>query len=315
MIPLRHLALAVSLLLVLSACSPRKMAVHEMAGMVETGMTALEQDDDLEMLEQALPANIKLLEIFLASNPEDTHLLTVLARSYGSYNFMLLEPKFEEAQFRASSPDANEALETEALHLKQKVSRYYQKGASYALKALEIRHPGCRPALKKVDTIEPFMQRLGNKDVSSIFWYGFNLAAWINLNRDSVQAIAQAHIAEKCMRRVVELQPDYFNGSAHLVLMAYYASRSPMMGGNLDAARLHYDALKQLAGDGFLMADLFYARYYLHQVQDRQSCETILEAIDSASNQKSDYPLFNKVAGYRAHIYLAALDELFESLD
>ena len=312
MIPLKHIVLVFSLLLVLSACSPRKMAVHEMAGMVDTGMTALEQDDDLEMLEQALPANIKLLEIFLASSPEDTHLLTLLARSYGSYNFMLLEPKFEDAQFRALSSDADEAPETEALHLKQKVSRYYQKGSAYALKALEIRHPGCRTALKKVDTIEPFMQRIGNKDVPAIFWYGFNLAAWINLNRDSVHAIAQAHIAEKCMRRVVELQPDYFNGSAHLVLMAYYASRSPMMGGNLNAARVHYDALKQMAGDDFLMADLFYARYYLQQIQDRPACEALLETIDNASNQKSNYPLFNKVAGDRALIYLAALDELFE---
>ncbi len=146
----------------------------------------------------------------------------------------------------------------------------------------------------------------------TLFWYGFNLAAWINLNLDSVQAISQAHIAEKCMRRVIELQPDYFNGSAHLVLIAYYASRSPMMGGNLDAARLHYDALKLMNGDEFLMADLFYARYYLQQTQDRASCEAILKEIGSVSSQESKYPLFNKVAAYRAHIYLAAIDELFE---
>ncbi len=150
MVPLKPIGLILSLLLVFGACSPRKLAVHEMAGMVETGMTALEQDDDLDMLEQALPANIKLLEIFLASSPEDVNLLTVLARSYGSYNFMLMEPRFEDTQFRALFSDASEDIDTEALHLKQKVSRYYQKGAAYALKALEIRRPGCRTALKKV---------------------------------------------------------------------------------------------------------------------------------------------------------------------
>jgi len=312
MVPFKHIMSILSLLLVFGACSPRKLAVHEMAGIVETGMTALEQDDDLEMLEQALPANIKLLEIFLASSPEDVNLLTVLARSYGSYNFMLLEPKFEDTQFRALSSNTSEGLDTRALELKQTVSRYYRKGTAYALKALEIRHPGGPTALKKVYAIDPFLQRLSKKDVPTLFWYGFNLAAWINLNLDSVQTISQAHVAEKCMRRVIELQPDYFNGSAHLVLIAFYASRSPMMGGNLDAARLHYDALKRMNGDNFLMADLFYARYYLQQIQDRPSCEAILNEIDNISDIESKYPLFNKVAAYRAHIYLAAIDELFE---
>jgi tetratricopeptide (TPR) repeat protein len=306
------LCLSALLIAGMCSCSPRKLAVHEIAGIVETGMTVLEQDNDLDMLAQALPANIKLLEIILASSPEDADLLTLLARSYGSYTFMLIEPKLEDVQFRAASPDADEKLADDAIRLKQTVSEYYLKGMTYALKALEVRHPRCRTKLKTVGAIEPFLQTLSHGDVAAVFWYGFNLAAWINLNLDSVQAISQGHVAEKCMRRVIELQPDFFSGSARLVLIAYYASRSPMMGGNPDAARRHYEALKQTTGESFLMADLFYARYYLQQSQDRQACETMLKAIVAASSQTSAFPLFNKVAENKAHIYLSALGELFE---
>jgi hypothetical protein len=305
-------ALLIALLLVLGACSPRKMAVREITGMVETGMTALEQDDDLEMLAQALPANIKLLEMILASSPEDPDLLTLLSRAYGSYNFMLLETQYEDAWFQAADPEAEEDLVAKADHLKNAVSRYYQKGLLYALRALEVNHPGCGVKLKKVDTIDPFLLTLNNEDVPVLFWYGFNLAAWVNLNLDSVKAISQAHVAEKCMHRVLELQPDFFNGSAHLVLIAYYASRTPMMGGNLDAALGHYQTLKNMLGDTFLMADLFYARYYLQQTQDRQAFETILTDIAFAAQKDSAFPLFNEVAGTKAGIYLAGIDELFE---
>lgn len=304
--------LLLALVVTLCACSPRKLAVREITAIAANGMTALEQDDDIDMLAQALPANIKLLEMVLASSPEDAELLTLLARSYGSYNFMLLEPKFEKAHFLTLALETDDDIETEALYLKQTVSRYYQKGAAYALKALEVDHPDILVQLKKVSTIDAFMQDLGPREVAAVFWYGFNLAAWVNLNLDSVQALSQGHIAEKCMRRVIELQPDYFNGAAHLVLMAYYASRSPMMGGNLDAARRHYASLRQMNGDTFLMADLYYARYYLQRTQDRPACEIVLLEIERVAGQKSAYPLFNKVAGVKAHIYLGALDELFE---
>ena len=309
---MKPIALLIALLLVLSACSPRKMAVREITGMVETGMTALEQDDDLEMLEQALPANIKLLEMILASSPEDPDLLTLLSRSYGSYNFMLLEPQFEDAWFQAANPDVEEDLEAKAEHLKKAVSRYYEKGMGYALRALEVNHISCGDKFKKVDTIDPFLLTLTHEDVPALFWYGFNLAAWVNLNLDSVKAISQAHVAEKCMHRVLALQPDYFNGSAHLVLIAYYASRSPMMGGNLNAALEHYEALKNMLGDTFLMADLFYARYYLHQTHDRESFETILVDVEAAAQKDSAFPLFNAVAETKAGIYLAGIDDLFE---
>ena len=312
---MKHIALLLVFLLALGACSPRKMAVREMTSIVETGMTALEQDDDLKMLEQALPANIKLLEMILASSPEDADLLTLLSRSYGSYTFMLLEPKFEASFFRAADPDADKDIENIADQLKIYVSRYYKKGADFAMQALEINHPGASNKLKKVDTIEPFLQTLGKKDVPALFWYGFNLAAWVNLNLDSVKALSQAHIAERCMRRVIELQPNYFNGSAHLVLIAYYASRPPMMGGNLDAARGHYTALKKLLGDSFLMTDLFFARYYLPQTQDRQAFETLLADVKAASQDDAAFPLFNAVAGSKAGIYLEGIDALFEPLD
>jgi hypothetical protein len=309
---MKPIALLVALLLVLSACSPRKMAVREITGIVETGMTALEQDDDLEMLEQALPANIKLLEMILASSPADPDLLTLLSRAYGAYNFMILEPQFEDAWFQAADPEAEQDLQAEADRLKNAVSRYYHKGVLYALQALEVNHAGCGDKLKKVDTIGPFMQTLNENDVPALFWYGFNLAAWVNLNRDSVSAISQAHMAEKCMHRVLELQPDFFNGSAHLVLIAYYASRSPMMGGNLDAAHGHYKALKNMSGDTFLMADLFYARYYLQQIQDRQAFEALLTEIRVAAQDDAAFPLFNEVAGSKAGIYLEGIDVLFE---
>ena len=47
------------------------MIVRQMTDLVDTGFTAFERDDDLDLMEKAMPANIKLLEAMLANSPHD----------------------------------------------------------------------------------------------------------------------------------------------------------------------------------------------------------------------------------------------------
>ena len=89
-------------------------------------------------------------------------------------------------------------------------------------------------------------------------------------------------------------------------------TEAPMMGGNIDLAARHYQGLKELHGNRFLLADLFYARYYLYQKQDRrQFVQVLTNIIDNGEGDKQ-YRLFNKVAEVRAQIYLNAVDQFFD---
>ena len=111
---------------------------------------------------------------------------------------------------------------------------------------------------------------------------------------------------------MLQLQADYYHGNAHLILMAFYASRSPMMGGNLGRAREHYRQLKTMHGDSLLLPDLFYARYVLVQQQDRSQFEQLLSAIQTSADPDPRFRLLNHVARQRATLYLSMVDRLFE---
>ena len=294
---------------VLWSCSTRKLMVTEMTDLMETGAGAFETDDDLYMLQQALPAHIKLLEALLASDPQNERLLILLARLYGSYSFLFIDGRLERFQLTGSPPAAGEETPAE---LKDKALRYYGRGVEYALAALQIRHPRATESLYQVTSSASFVQSLQRPDLAALFWYGFNLSGLVNHSRDSVAAIARAHLIEKAMQRVIELQPDFYHGSAHLVLMIYYASRSPMMGGNLARAQGHYDQLKNLNGDKLLLTDLFYARTVVVQQQNRRLFEETLTAVAGSADTDARFRLFNRVARDRALVYLSAADRLFE---
>lgn len=290
------------------SCSAKNMMLDEMVGVIETGLPAFEQESDLELLEKAFPANIKLLETMLASRPANDRLLTLLSRMYAGYAFAFFEGRLDEARLAGSAPGSGK---TAVESIKGSLNRYYLKGKDYALQALEVRHPECRKDLLKAAAVQPFLERLSKKDLPALFWYGFNLGAYVNQNRDSMRAIAQAYQAEMVMQRVLQLDETYYNSSAHLFMMNYYASRPPMMGGKPEKALRHYKQLKMQAGESFLLADLYYARYYLYRMQKRQAFEDVLERVVRHPTDDT-YPFLNAVAAERARIYLHAADQLFE---
>lgn len=310
------LFLAAGLLLLLAAaCSPRHLVVDQMTRMVHDGMTAFEADSDLVMVERAFPANIKTLEVMLASEPRHRELLVLLARLYGSYAFAFGEDRLEAATLlshgRAST--APPATDTDrAAEARNRADDYYKRGLEYALRALEVRHPECRKRLKNLRASAGFFENLDAGDAPTLFWYAFNLGGHVNLNRDSIRVLARAHLAEKAARRVLELDPAYFNGGGHLFLMVYYASRPPMMGGNLEAARDHHRKLQAIAGSEFLLADLLFARFHAVQTGDRKAFERLLAGVAGAPQGPERYRLYNAVARKRAKRYLGAADRFFE---
>ena len=85
-----------------------------------------------------------------------------------------------------------------------------------------------------------------------------------------------------------------------------------MMGGSQVMAREHYQQLKQIAGDDYLLSDLFYARFCLLQQQEREAFVAVMQRIVDHPPGNSGMALYNAIAGRRAAIYLSAVDAWFE---
>ncbi|MCI0474306.1 MAG: TRAP transporter TatT component family protein, partial [Ignavibacteria bacterium] len=220
----------------LSSCSPRLMIVNEISNISDIGAVAFEQDDDLEMLEKSIPGTIKLLEVILENNQNNYKILILLSRLYAVYSFGFFEGRLESYEIgeRSSSASSGHKL------IQESVNRYYFKGADYALRAIESRHPGADKKLKIPESADSLLNAMNKDDVPALFWYGFNLSSLINNNRDSVKLLSKGYLIEKIMKRILELDPEYFFGGAHLVLLSYYSSLPPYSNQKLDLALFHY---------------------------------------------------------------------------
>lgn len=301
--------LIAAITLATAACSPRKLMVREFVDMVEEGMPAMEQEDDLHLLARSMPAHIKLLETLLANDPHNQKLLVLLARLYGGYAFAVLESELEARRHGSALPVVSGIPQAS---LESAVARYYQTGAQYALRSLERRYPEVRLKLNRLASVADFMQSLDKTDVPALFWYGFNLGGFVQHRLDSVEALAAAHLVEKSMGRVIELNDTYYHGNAYLALLVYHASRSPMMGGNPDKAREYYQRHGELNTTAANLGHLYWARFVLVRQQEKETFVRLLSQVGQVPEGHQAPTLLDRVAAVRARIYLDAADRFFD---
>ena len=295
----------------LISCSPHQMMVKEMTTLIEDGLKVFEKDSDLAMIAKAMPSHIKLTEAMLAQSPDNRKLRILLAQLYGAYAFAFEETDFEAKYYGNDDLILPDHHFYSTRKIKQALSYHFFKGAEYAKSVLSLKYPEAKKALGNVVWQDKFIQGLTREDVPALFWYGFNLGGYVSQNLDSVRAMALGGQIEAVMQRVIALSPDYYYGTAHMVLMVFYADRPPMLGGRLEAALDHYKTLNAIAGDRFLLADVLYARYCLTRTHDRNAFETILNRVSKRPVESSQtFAFFNQVAVTRAQIYLRAADQL-----
>jgi hypothetical protein len=257
---------------------------------------AIDSESDVELAEQASLGFLKMLEGFYLQSPKDKTTLLMLTRSYSGYAFGFTENAVLKNKGK-NEADYNKAYERAKL--------FYGRARKYGLELLNLL-PGMSGANDK--TLEEFqngLNKLGKANVEDLFWIGFAWGNYLNYNKDSVEAIAEAPRAEAIMKRVNELSPGYYYGGPDLFLGVYYGSRPPMLGGNPTLSKEYFDKAIQTTEGKNLMASVTKAQFYAVQTQDAPLYTSLLQQVSQADAAAlPEIRLLNELAKIRAQILL-----------
>lgn len=159
---------------------------------------------------------------------------------------------------------------------------------------------------------ETQVQEFDEDDVATLFWTASNWAKWIDMHRDDPEAIAQLARATALMQRVIELDDTYYYGGAHMYFGVYYGSRSPILGGNFEKSRQHFDRAREITDGDLLIPDLLQAQYLDRQQQNQQGFHQRLTAIIEAPDDlEPSFGLLNQIAKRKAANLLKQEDKWF----
>jgi len=274
--------------LLLSGCI-QQIAVSTVGGIVDDGFEGFTEEADLAFARDALPGNLKLIDVLLKSEPDNERLLRLASQGYNSYALAFLED---------SDPERARA--------------FYLRGRDHALKILRTDERIAKALSAHPDELRAVLSTTPASMVPAAFWAAFGWGSYIYLSLDNTDALADLPRAEALMQFVADNDSAYYYAGADLFLGMLYGSRSKMLGGDPAKSRMHFERALRITDRKFLMAQLYYARSYATQNLDEELFDALLAEVESASLEiLPENRLANAVAKQKAALLKAKKPELF----
>jgi len=297
--PNKILALLAAMLL--SGCSVKKFAINKVGDSLANSGTTYASDDDPDLVGQAVPFGLKLMEGLLAESPKHRGLLFAASSGFTEYAYAYVQEPSEELE--------SEDL-ARANFLKARARRLYLRARDYGLRGLETKHPGFGASLR--EDSKKAVQGTTRRDVPLLYWTAVSWGAAIALSKDRPDLVADQPLVEALIDRAYELDPDFAHGAIEQFLISYESARQGANGDFASRSKQHFDRAVALTSAQSASPFVAYAETVSVKKQNRGEFETLLrKALAVDPDARPEWRLSNLIEQRRARWLLSREDELF----
>ncbi len=286
---MKRLVFLILISLLTTGCSIQKFAIRSMDDFFDAGFSALLAEDDLGLAQTSIESNLMLLVSMLEIDPDNDEIKLLLAEGFTSYALAFVEdddPARATALYLRARDYGNEWLMDEA-----------------GIDLLSI---------TRNDEFETAISYLPESAIPGAFWMANAWAQASLLSLHDVSAIAALPKIEALMRFVLETDETYYHAGPHLFFGSYYGARPPMLGGNPELAREHFNRHRELTGDTFLLGHYLMVKYLAITTYDEELAGELFELINSYNlDDAPEIRLINRIAKAKARRLQTELEDYF----
>jgi hypothetical protein len=229
------------------------------------------------------------MEGLLKNDPQNKQLLTALCMGFTGYSMLFVEEKDPE-----------------------RASQLYLRARNYGLRALGRRDSFLKQSGLDAQDIRARLKTFGEREIEILFYTTMSWQAWINLNLDKPAALAQMVMAQACLERILEVNPDYFYGAPCVLMGTILAARPGVIGGDADKAKRYFDKAMQVSEGKFYFVHYYFARYYAVRIQDRRLFRALIQVVMQGNpSELKEVCLINTAMKKKARKLLEMTEDLF----
>lgn len=266
-----------------------KFALRSSPALLQNFSDTIFEECDPGLAGDAIPANLKIMEGLLKADPNNKKVLTILSMGFSGYAMLYLENDKPE-----------------------RASPLYLRARHYGIRALGSKGSALEEAGANVEEIRAVLERMGKGEFEALFWTTVAWNAWININLDKPSAFAQLAASKASLERVLKIDDSFLYGFPHILMGTTMAAAPPMLGGDVQGAKSHFEKALALGNRKFFLAQYYYARYYAPREQDKTLFSELLEEIIEGDPEGlRDVCLINTVMKSRAGELQEMADDLF----
>lgn len=202
------------------------------------------QDNDPELIADALPLALKLYELVLASNKEHSAIHYATGK-----NFIMYANAF--IQTPAGMLADEDFLKQEAMLKRAK--NMYLRGRDYILEGINLRHDGFLEAIEKGMLDEAFMLIKKPEEAAELYWLASGWIAAYSCDPFDFELANTLYLPSAMLLRALELNESLNSGAIHDVFIQIYSS-------------LPYSHISKAIDNAPLTIGNFYNTYYNEKV-------------------------------------------------
>jgi tetratricopeptide (TPR) repeat protein len=160
----------------------------------------------------------------------------------------------------------------------------HENGVAFAEQGLRALSAEFEKLRQKDEKVEDAVKVLDKTAVPLMYWYATNLGKWANTKGLTTKLKHKDRIFS-LVKRVLDLDPDFFYGAPDRYFGAYYAVAPGFAGGDMGKSKEHFE--KSLAkapnylGTHVLLADLWAAKEQNREVFDKELKLVLAAPVDS----------------------------------
>jgi hypothetical protein len=283
-------------------CNLVKLTADSTADVLKVAAPSLNMESDPVFAREAAPGQLKTVEGFHLASPGNRIMIRILAQGYCEYAFGFLQDDVETLEMNGN-PDA-------AAPIAKRATGLYLRCMNYGIKLLG---KDWDEALRgDLASFEKKVKKAGKGKVEGMFFVALGLASAINLNRDNIDLVAYLPKARMMFERIVELDPKFYNGGAHMALGMLNTAQGDAIGGNVELGKKHFEKAIEITGGKFLMVKVLFAQNYGVVTGNQKFFhDTLVEVLNTSPAIWPEQRLANELAHIRARRYLSHEKEWF----
>lgn len=273
-----------------------------------SGNSVYETDGDVELVGDALPFGLKLIESLLEESPNHRGLLLAAARGFVLYSYVRVS-------------DRAEVLEDEDLDrsraLRLRAKKLYLRGLAFGLRGLEVSYPGFGDKLfanPEGAVVEIHNQKKKQQDLPFLYWSAAALGLGVSVSKNDAAMLARLPEVDAMLDRALVLDESWEEGSLHEFSIQLASARP----GKADYQTLKKHFERALALSIHPRAGLYvaYAEAVPLPQQDKLTFRGLLEkALILDPDADPSKRLVNVLAQRRALRLLEKIDDLILDLE
>lgn len=282
-------------------CSPRQIAINSLADALSGTGESFASDDDPELIRDAAPFSLKLMESVLAEAPTHRELLTSVSRSFTQYAYGFVVQDADELETRDIAA---------ANALRDRARKLLLRARNYGLRGLDVAHPGFSTAIR--GGLKEAMAKMTKADVPLLYWTTAAWGAAITISKNDPNLISDQAIVEAMIDRALELDESYDSGAIHAFLISYETVRRGVATTAESRARKHFERAVELSRGQSAGPFVALAENVTTQTQNRAEFESLLNrALTIDIDARPQWRLQNQIMQRRARWLLSRKAELF----